>query len=161
MTENRPAPVRAKLPRVAWIARPRVALIALLMSGGLLQACSAPSGPAGSTLRVYSADLTGAAKVCDSAAIAPAGGATTEAAIKLANDGGWCGLRVHRSGGGPFDAGLLVVRPEHGTVLIHEVGDDTRIDYTPDRRFAGSDRFTIKLIPGEETIKVAVSVTAS
>jgi hypothetical protein len=40
------------------------------------------------------------------------------------------------------------------------VGDETRIDYTPDRRFAGSDAFTVKLIPGDATIKVAVTVTA-
>ncbi len=45
-------------------------------------------------------------------------------------------------------------------MLIHEVGDDTRIDYTPDRRFTGSDSFTVKLIPGEERLKVAVTVTA-
>ena len=152
MTENRPGPVRAKLPRMAWIA--------LLTSGGLLAACSNSAGPAGSTQRVYAADVAGAAKVCDAPAITPAGGAVTNATIKVTNDGGWCGLRLRQAGTKPFDAGLLLTRPEHGSVLIHEVGDDTRIDYTPDRRFAGSDSFTVKLIPGEERLKVAVTVTA-
>jgi hypothetical protein len=152
MTENRPGPVRAKLPRVAWIA--------VLASGSLLAACSNPAAPAGSTQRVYAADVTGAAKSCDAPGITPSSGGVTDAAIKLANDGGWCGLRIRQGGAKPFDAGLLVARPEHGSVLIHEVGDDTRIDYTPDRRFAGSDSFTVKLIPGEERIKVAVTVTA-
>jgi hypothetical protein len=69
-------------------------------------------------------------------------------------------LRLRQAGTKPFDAGLLISRPSHGSVLIHEVGDDTRIDYTPDRRFAGTDAFEVKLIPGEETIKVAVTVTA-
>jgi hypothetical protein len=153
MTENRPGPVRAKLPRVAWIA--------LLTSCGLLAACANNTGgPAGSTQRVYAADVAGAAKVCDAPAVTPTGGAVTNATIKVANDGGWCGLSVRQGGTKPFDAGLLVARPEHGSVLIHEVGDDTRIDYTPDKRFAGSDAFTVKLIPGEERIKVAVTVTA-
>nr|WP_294531167.1 Ig-like domain-containing protein [uncultured Rhodopila sp.] len=153
MTENRPAPVRATLPRVACIA--------FLASGALLAACSNPAGgPAGSTQRVYAADVAGAAKVCDAPAVTAAGGATTAATIKVANDGGWCGLRLRQAGTKPFDAGLLLTRPEHGSVLIHEVGDDTRIDYTPDRRFSGSDTFTVKLIPGEERIKVAVTVTA-
>nr|WP_294516871.1 Ig-like domain-containing protein [uncultured Rhodopila sp.] len=152
MTDNRPAPVRATLPRVACIA--------LLASSGLLAACNnTPGGPAGSTQRVYAADLAGAAKVCEAPGVDPAGGTTTAATIKVANDGGWCGLRLRQAGTKPFDAGLLVARPEHGSVLIHEVGDDTRIDYTPDRRFAGSDSFTVKLIPGEARIKVAVTVT--
>jgi hypothetical protein len=152
MTENRPGPVRAKLPRLAWIA--------VLASGGLLAACSNPAAPAGSTQRVYAADLAGAAKLCDAPGITPSGNAVTDATINVGNDGGWCGLRVRQGGARPFDAGLLVARPEHGSVLIHEVGDDTRIDYTPDRRFAGTDSFTVKLIPGEERIKVAVTVKA-
>ena len=153
MTENRPGPVRAKLPRVSWIA--------LLATGGLLAACANNTAtPAGSTQRVYAANLAGAAKVCDAPAVTPSGDAVTDATIKLANDGGWCGLRLRQDGTKPFDAGLLLARPEHGSVLIHEVGDDTRIDYTPDRRFAGNDFFTVKLIPGGHKIHVAVTVTA-
>nr|WP_294551377.1 hypothetical protein [uncultured Rhodopila sp.] len=153
MTENRPGPVRAKLPRVSRVA--------LLATGGLLAACANnTAGPAGSTQRVFAADLAGAAKLCDAPGITPSGGGVTDATIKVGNDGGWCGLRVRQGGAKPFDAGLLVARPDHGAVLIHEVGDDTRIDYTPDRRFTGSDSFTVKLIPGGEKIKVAVTVTA-
>jgi hypothetical protein len=130
------------------------------MAAGLLQACSNGGGPAASRQRVYAADLAGAAKVCEAPDIAPQAGAATAATIKLVNDGGWCGLRLRQAGTKPFDAGLLTSRPNHGSVLIHEVGDDTRIDYTPDRSFAGNDSFSVKLIPGEETIKVAVTVTA-
>ncbi len=152
MTENRPAPVRGIMPRVAWIA--------LLVSGGLLQACSnGPGGPAGSTLRVYAADLAGAAKRCEAPNLGTVSGKTATT-IKLANDGGWCGVRLRQSSTKPFDAGLLVNRPSHGSVLIHQVGDDTRIDYTPDRRFAGDDTFTVKLIPGSATIAVSAVVTA-
>jgi hypothetical protein len=152
MTENRPASFRGMMPRVTGIA--------FLMSAGLLQACSNAPTPAGSAARIYSADVRGAAKVCDAPRISPASGEKTAVAIKLANDGGWCGIRTYQAGPKPFDAGLLQTRPSHGTILIHEVGDDTRIDYTPDRRFAGNDTFTVKLIPGNATLNVAVTVTA-
>ena len=91
--------------------------------------------------------------------ITPVSGQTTNAIMKLANDGGWCGLPVHQDGPKPFDAGLLTARPAHGTVLIHEVGDDTRIDYTPDHGFSGTDSFSVTLVPGNGTIRIAVLVT--
>jgi hypothetical protein len=152
MTENRPASFRGIMPRMAWIA--------LLTSAGLLEACSHAPTPAGSTSRIYAADMTGAARTCDAPRISPASGEKAAAAIKLANDGGWCGIRASQAGPKPFDAGLLLTRPSHGSILIHQVGDDTRIDYTPDRRFAGNDTFTVKLIPGDATVNVAVTVTA-
>jgi hypothetical protein len=136
------------------------AWLALLLASTLLQACGPNPTPAGSRLRVFAADVTGAAQSCEAHEIAPAAGQTTEAAIKLANDGGWCGLPAHQEGPKPFEAGLLAVRPAHGNVLIHEVGDNTRIDYTPDRGFSGTDSFAVKLIPGDAKVNVSVVVTA-
>ncbi|MDR3531472.1 MAG: hypothetical protein P4L90_13095 [Rhodopila sp.] len=131
------------------------------MTGVLLAACSQPpQGAAGSKLRVYAADLSGAAKTCEVPQVTPAAGKTTEVPIKVGNDGGWCGIRVHQDSLKPFDVGLLSARPAHGDVLIHQVGDDTRIDYTPDRGFTGSDSFAVKLIPGDDTIHAVVTVTA-
>jgi hypothetical protein len=132
---------------------------AILLTGALLQACgpTASSG-AGSKLRVYAADVTGGAKACEFPSITPANDQTTQAAIKMTNDGGWCGLPVHQSGPKPYNAGLLSARPSHGTVVIHQVGDETRIDYTPDRGFAGSDSFAVKLLPGNASIQVATVV---
>ena len=152
MTENRPASFRGRMPRLACTA--------LLMSAGLLQACSQAPAPAGSTTRLYAVDMAGAAKVCDAPRLSPASGEKTAVAIKLANDGGWCAIRAYQPGPKTFDAGLLLARPSHGSILIHQVGDDTRIDYTPDRRFVGNDTFTVKLLPGDATINVAVTVTA-
>jgi hypothetical protein len=159
MTENRAAP-RAGTTRHE--AGRRVAGSALLMIGLLLAGCSPNpnAGPGGSRLRTYAADVTGGAKVCEAPNLSPAAGQTTEAAIKVANDGGWCGLVLHQDGPKPYDAGLLTARAAHGNVTIHRVGDDTRIDYTPDRGFTGSDSFAVKLIPGDGTIHAAVTVTA-
>jgi hypothetical protein len=131
--------------------------LAFVAMGAMLQACAerAPSGP---PARVYAADMTGAAKVCTAPPLTPAARQTTDAAIKLGNDGGWCAITVN-NGGRPFDAGLLVTGPQHGKVLIHTVGNDTRIDYTPTARFAGADAFSVRLLPGEATVRVAATVT--
>ena len=110
-------------------------------------------------MRVYAADLAGGAKVCSVPKIDPAAGKTTEAAVKMSNEGGWCGLSVHQDGPKPFGAGLLTARPAHGSVTVHTVGDDTRLDYTPDRGFTGSDSFAVNLIPGNAAVHVAVTVT--
>jgi hypothetical protein len=149
--------------RVAFRANAmgHVAGTALLVIGLALAGCSKDhDSVAGSTLRVYAADINGAAKVCEVPKVAPVAGASSETVITVANDGGWCGIPVHQDGPKPFNAGLLKTRAVHGDVLIHEVGDDTRIDYTPDRGFAGKDAFSVKLIPGDATVRVAVIVTA-
>ena len=120
--------------RLLWLATAATAL--------LLQACAQqPSGP---PPRVFAADMTGAAKVCTAPPVTPAAGHTTDAAIKLGNDGGWCAITVNNNGR-PFEAGLLAAEPEHGKVLIHTVGNDTRIDYTPAAQYAGADAFTVRL----------------
>jgi hypothetical protein len=89
--------------------------------------------------------------------VAPAAGQETPAEVKVGNDGGWCGITVS-DGGKPYAAGLLTTAPAHGKVLIHTVGNDTRIDYTPERGFAGVDAFVVKLIPGDAMIRASVSV---
>ncbi len=133
----------------------------MLLVGALLQGCSEKAAPpAGSTLRVYAADVTGGAKRCTVPAVSPAPGKTADAAITVGNDGGWCGLPLHQPGPKPFSAGLLTARPAHGSVTIHEVGDDTRIDYVPDRGYAGPDSYAVKLLPGDGVVQVSVTVTA-
>jgi hypothetical protein len=115
-------------------------------------------GPGGAGSRVYAADLAGGAKVCEVARVSPVDGQTVDGTMKIGNDNGWCGLPLRQSAARPFDAGLLTARPAHGSVLIHQVGDDTRIDYTPDRGFTGSDSFTVKLIPGDAVVRMSVTI---
>lgn len=133
------------------------------LAGGLaLAACSSTPNniaPVPSKLRVFAADVTGSTKTCEAPKPSPVPGQTTEVSIKQLNDGGWCAFLIHQDGPKPYDAGLLTARPAHGTVLIHQVGDDTRIDYTPDAGFAGNDSFAVKLLPGDATLHVAATVT--
>jgi hypothetical protein len=169
MTDNRVAPRAGAMQHVAGTAlllRGMGTALLLrgmgtaLLVGLVLAGCSQKAaGPAGSRLRVYAADLAGAAKVCEVPKVNPAAGAGSEVPMKVVNDGGWCAISVHQDGPKPYEAGLLTTRPNHGNVLIHEVGDDTRIDYTPDRGFAGSDSFSVQLIPGNASIRVPVTVT--
>jgi hypothetical protein len=37
----------------------------------------------------------------------------------------------------------------------------TRIDYTPNKGFVGTDAFAVKLIPGDATVRVAVTAAAN
>ena len=122
----------------------------------LLQACAAPP-PAAPTARIFAADVAGGAKICVVPKVALVAGKETQVSVRVGNNGGWCGVVVN-DGGKPYAAGLLIADPMHGKVLIHSVGDDTRIDYTPDPRFSGNDAFTVKLIPGDATIRAGVAV---
>jgi len=122
--------------------------------------------PAQTTAFVYSADLQGAAKLCTAPQqLTPPSGQPAAVSMVVGNDGGWCGIGVADTAAHPYPepyaAGLLTGRPAHGKVYVHTVGHQTRIDYTPDRAFAGADRFTVALLPGDAALHVSVSVQAS
>jgi hypothetical protein len=106
----------------------------------------------------FSADVVGGAKQCAAPDVTLTEGRTVDATMRVGNDGGWCAIAVQLDGK-PYAAGLLTTSPEHGNVFIHPVGDNTRIDYTPELGFAGHDRFTVELIPGNPMIRVGVTVT--
>jgi hypothetical protein len=109
---------------------------------------------------VYSVDFRGGAKTCavpKNLSLAP--DKPTDAAITVVNDGGWCGVTVAQAGDKPYDAGLVTTRPAHGKVLVHTVGDNTRVDYTPETGFAGSDAYAVRLVPGQAVLSVKVTVT--
>jgi hypothetical protein len=122
----------------------------------MLQGCAPQARPASGT-RLFATDFTGGAKSCNVPKVSPVAGKETAATMTVGNDGGWCGITVDDNGH-PFSAGLLTDRPEHGQVFIHSVGDATRIDYTPNKGFTGSDRFTVRLLPGSAVIRAAVTV---
>jgi hypothetical protein len=129
--------------------------LALAATALVLQACAQQAPP--SRTRMFQADLIGAAKNCSVPKVAPAAGQEATVAMKMGNDGGWCAITVDNAGK-PFDAGLLVTEPAHGKIYIHSVGDDTRIDYTPDARFAGTDAFAVRLLPGGAILRANVTV---
>jgi hypothetical protein len=124
-----------------------------------LVGCAQEQRPVASGARVYHADLQGAAQLCtvpDNVTLTP--GQQAEATMVVRNDGGWCGISVAQTGPKPYDAGLLVGRPQHGRVHVRKVGDRTRIDYIPDAGFGGEDRFTVRLLPGNPALRVTVNV---
>jgi len=142
--------IRALFPRHAvW---PLAALAAVCLIQGCAPQQAAPSGT-----RLYASDFAGGAKSCAVPTVSITDGKETAVPMTVGNDGGWCGITVAQSGR-PFAAGLLTTRPTHGKVYIHTVGDNTRIDYTPDTGFTGSDSFTARLVPGDGSLRVAVTV---
>ncbi len=133
--------------------------LAPIAAAALMSACTqqAPVA-AGSSRPLYSIDLSGGARQCTVNAFAINPGRESVANMTVGNDGGWCDIKVRQTGAEPYEAGLLNTQPAHGRVYIHQVGDDTRIDYTPDRGYTGPDSFRVTLLPGRPVIRVVVNV---
>ncbi|MGE0416215.1 MAG: hypothetical protein AB7O80_05360 [Acetobacteraceae bacterium] len=130
-----------------------VGLLLLAGCDGPQRATGVPGG------RVFAVDLAGKARKCEVEQPSPEENKRTATKMTVSNEGGWCGISVVRRAGVPYDSALMETRPTHGKVLVHRVGDTTRIDYTPTARFTGTDSFAVKLIPGNATLNVAVTVT--
>ncbi len=103
----------------------------------------------------------GIAKTCTPSAVDLA--APTPATIALTNDG-WCGLVTAEKDGQPFKYGLVKTRPEHGRVYIRPVNGQTRVEYSANPGYTGSDRFAVALVPHasgapDASLQVDVAVT--
>jgi len=136
-----------------WRAFAAVAGLSALQACAPQQQAAAPAGP-----RIFAVDLQGAARLCTVPAVSLATDKPAEATMVVGNDGGWCAISVSQPGPKPYDAGLVIERPAHGRLNVHTVGSATRIDYTPDRGYAGPDSFAVKMVPGGATLKAAVTV---
>ncbi len=131
-------------------------LLALFLPTLVLAGCATPAQQAARSLSpVYAADLSGKAASCTAPEEKLTDGKPSTVAMATGG-GGWCGILVTRDGK-PLDAGLLTQRPHNGSVYVHLVGDDTRVDYIPRPGAVGADSFTVKFIPGDETMQVTVN----
>lgn len=112
-------------------------LIALAAAAITLQGC-ATKAPV-----VAGEDFNdGIAKTCNATALGLP--ATASATITMTNDG-WCAVRTKESDGKPYALGLLQTRPEHGRVLVQQLGGETRLEYTADAGYTGEDKFSVAL----------------
>ena len=103
----------------------------------------------------------GMAKTCTPSTVDLA--APTPATIALTNDG-WCGVVTAEKDGQPFKYGLVKTRPEHGRVYIRPVNGQTRVEYSANPGYTGSDRFAVALVPHasgapDTPLRVDVTVT--
>jgi hypothetical protein len=138
----------------------KMTAVALAVAVVGLQGCTtAPKAVVGSLSPVYSTDLKGKAASCTVPDLKPVNGRDNSVVITTGG-GGWCGISVSHDGR-PYAAGLLTQPPHNGKVYVHSVGDDTRIDYTPRAGAAGTDAFTVRLIPGDAVIQVGVATATS
>lgn len=137
---------------------------ALRLLGGLallgtLGACAEQAATPASVRRIYYVDTQGKAAVCTPPqSVSLTAGQQTDTTMTMSNEGGWCGVTLSQAGQKPYDAGMLVQRPQHGRVLVRAVGDYTRVDFFPDRGFTGTDAFTVRFAPGNPALKVTVTV---
>lgn len=134
----------------------RLAVLGLAVAG--LQAC-APQATRTPT-RQYFVDQGGIAPTCTTSKIELKDGQEATAEMTVGGGAGRCSFSFSRDGN-PYGAGLLTLRPEHGKVYVHTVGDDTRIDYTPQPTHSGPDRFVVTLVPGNASLRVNVTAIAS
>ena len=138
--------IRSGSPGKTWLCLAAIAILA--------QGCAKPGAWSG----VFASDLAGGAKTCVASAAAPPDGQTVLAQMQVSNEGGWCGITASR-GGSPFESYLMAARPAHGRVFAHRVGTATRIDYTPNPGFVGTDSFAVRMLPGNAVVQGAVTVT--
>ncbi len=124
-----------------------------------LQGCATPPAPV-----VQGEDLNfGIAKTCSFTPVQLTPGGTASSTVTMSNDG-WCAVRVKEPDGQPYQLGLLRARPEHGRILIQKLGGETRLEYTADPGWVGTDRYTAELRPREgniqdSTIQIVVEVS--
>ena len=146
--------------RIGPIANPAALFApfcALALTALLSAACSQTPSQQMPAARLYAIDQTGGAKSCIAASTQLIDGKPANIPMSVGNDGGWCGVTLVRADG-PYSAGLLTARPAHGRVYIHTVGSVTRIDYTPAAGYSGTDSFTVKMVPGDATASISVTV---
>ena len=140
-------------------SKARFAKLALGLGGiAALAACSTPQVARAPSTPIYAADMQGGARVCTVPQDLTLSDAPTSVQMALQNDGGWCGIMVAQPGPHPYRLGLVTTRAQHGRVYVHSVGDATRLSYTPDPGFIGTDAFAIRLMPGSRQVQVAVTV---
>ena len=103
----------------------------------------------------------GIAKTCTPSPVDFGAGSTATANIVMTNDG-WCALRTKDKNGQPFKFGLVKMKPQHGYILIQKVGNETRIEYTVENRYVGSDKFSVALASNQpNTPDSSMGVTVS
>jgi hypothetical protein len=137
----------------------RIQTVVLTAIGLILQGCAAtPPVASRSHAIIYSTDMVNKAASCSFTPLAAVADGSVNKVAMTTGGGGWCGFGVELDSH-PYTAGLLIQGAKNGKVHIHTVGDDTRIDYTPERAPAGPDSFTVRLLPGSATIEVSVNTT--
>lgn len=85
--------------------------------------------------------------------------------MKTRSDDGQCGLTISQPEGGAYASFLLTSLPLHGNSFIYNYDKQTYVTYTAATAYAGTDAFTVSLVPGggkpRTALKVDVSVDAT
>ena len=115
-----------------------IKLIATLAATIALTSCAKTPPPA----QTVDLQNEGLAKTCTPSAVDLA--AAAPATIAMTNDG-WCSVVTAEKDSRPFKFGLVKTRPAHGRVYIQPVNGQTRVEYTANAGYVGSDSFMVAL----------------
>lgn len=142
--------------RITSQVRGSVALIGL----AALTACAHKAGP----VHVAPPDPFGYRKVsavCQTTPVKSESDGTLSASMKVRSDDGLCFLRLNKPEDAHYASFGVAPPPEHGKAFLYNHDGITILDYTPTTAYAGSDSFTVVLVPGGGKPRKHLKVTAT
>ncbi len=102
----------------------------------------------------------GIAKTCSYSPVQPKPGAAVDATITMTNDG-WCAFRASEKQGSAYLLGLVKERPSHGELQIRKWAGESRVEYTANAGYVGTDKFGVALRPTDGGADAMVMLTAT
>lgn len=137
----------------------RVAVICLTLTGLLAAGCAQRPLPQAQVAPNPFGYLKRSA-VCTSTQVGkiPQGAAVE---IRTRSDDGLCGVTVSQPEGDAYASFLLTTLPMHGNSFVYNYNKQTYVTYTANTAYAGPDRFTVSLVPGNGKPRTALDVAVS
>lgn len=99
--------------------------------------------------------------VCHSSPVTTAANGTMTVAMSVRSDDGLCALSVQQPGNVNYASFGVMPAPQHGKAFLYNYDNATYVTYTPSTAYAGSDSFTVLLIPGGGKPRTALTVNAT
>ncbi|GAN60251.1 Ig-like domain-containing protein [Acetobacter cibinongensis] len=131
----------------------------LALTGGLLAGCATTSGP----VRTGTPNPFGYLKksaVCSTTPVKTGPDGQLSTTMTVRSDDGLCELKLSQPSGKAYASFGVSPAPEHGKAFLYSLDDDTHVSYTPTMGYAGTDSFTVTLIPGGGQKRTRLTVTA-
>ncbi|ATJ91058.1 Ig-like domain-containing protein [Acetobacter tropicalis] len=131
----------------------------LALTGGMLAGCATTSGP----VQVGTPNPFGYMKksaVCSTTPIKTGADGQMSTTMTVRSDDGLCELKISQPSGKSYASFGVSPAPEHGKAFLYSLDRDTHVTYTPTMGYAGTDTFTVILVPGPGEKRTRLTVTA-
>ncbi|GAN62752.1 hypothetical protein AA0313_0633 [Acetobacter indonesiensis NRIC 0313] len=131
----------------------------LALTGGMLAGCATTSGP----IQTGSPNPFGYMKksaVCSTTPVKAGANGQLATTMTVRSDDGLCELKISQPSGKSYASFGVTPAPEHGKAFLYNLDNDTHVTYTPTMGYAGTDTFTVILVPGPGEKRTNLTVTA-